>query len=109
MLDIIWVRRTMADVRRGDLMRIPGDAGPGTLVTQRWLPPRADTEAASTWHVVPGDRGHWGGHVVQYGEVWLVLGGDSAPRHFRPDFAVEILLTAAEFPAIELLGWENRL
>ena len=107
----VWIERTMADVRRGDRIRMPGQAGTEMDVRDRYWPPsempyrNGDT---GTWHVVAGEK-HWDDHVVQPGECCVVLGDDPRPRFFPPTMPVEIELTAAELAVIESFGWTDRM
>lgn len=109
-----WIERTMADVRRGDRIRMPGRAGSETSVLDRYLPPQPPGAGGGLpsdrgiWHVVPGDRGHWDDHVVQPSDCWLLLTGQDEPLNFPPTMPVEILLAPSEINAIDTLGWENR-
>jgi len=108
----VWVKRTMTDVRPGDMIRPAGKDIAGMRVTARCWPP-ATSESKQTardrgsWHVVEGSGGHWDDHVLQPGECCVHLDG-AGHRLFKPTFAVEIQLTPSEVAAIELLGWNNR-
>lgn len=105
--ELRWVLRTWADVVAGDTVRPPGFPDVVAHVSARYRSVSEDP-AGETWHMVAGG-GHWSDHVVRPGEVWVVLDQETDPRCMERTAPVEILLTASEVAAIELLGWENRV
>lgn len=108
--DLVWVQRTMKDVRAGDYIRQVEWNGSGespvTHVTNRYLPPMKDGSNAGNWHMVPGESSHWDDRVVKPGEVWLCLDGGK-PRNLDPDFPVEIQLPSPRF--LQLGDWGDRM
>lgn len=91
--EMVWVERTMKDVRAGDTIRRPGSDAQ-THVSARYLPPMKDGSNAGNWHVVAGARNHFDDRVVKPGEVWLCFNG-GAPRNLDPSFPVEIYIDGA--------------
>lgn len=100
-----WYPRTYADVCTGDTIRHTPTAPPAKVLS-------CSIEAR---HVKNGGTGkHWDDTAVEHmlTRVRLDYPGNETPdRIFDIPSAlpVEILLTAEEFRAIELLGWGNRL
>lgn len=102
-----WYPRTYADVREGDTIRHGhGQGHPAATVLSCVHEPR---------HVKDGGTGrHWDDKPVEHMLTRVRLdypGNDKPERIFDmpSNLAVDIRLTAEEFRAIELLGWENRV
>lgn len=118
----VWVARTWIDVRQGDAVRMPGTEA-SALVTR--------CGPVNHWHVndVPpvgmsdeqrerfarDVQFHPENHRAEWSSIPVTLevgsGQTYTPDHgMRPDAPVEILMTAGELAAIELLGgWASRL
>jgi hypothetical protein len=99
-----WYPRTYADVRTGDTIRHTADAPPAIVLSC----------SQESRHVKDGGTGkHWDDAAVEHmlTRVRLDYPGSDPDRilDIPSTLPVEIRLTAEEFHAIELLGWENRV
>lgn len=128
----IWILRTWVDVRRGDVVRMPGQKSTAAevmeLTTLNWhvndRPPEqkeGESDEAYAKRVEAFNRdvqyrpnehaGEWTARPVT---LRPLAAGDPAIRHripnVNPAAPVEIRLTRAEVDAIELLGgWAQRV
>jgi len=121
----IWVLRTWADVRRGDVVRMPGQEATAAevmeLTTLSWhvndIPPEgmtpeeAERFARDVQYRPNEHAGEWTARSVT---LRPLSADDPAARHripnVNPAAPVEIRLTQAEVDAIELLGgWAQRV
>lgn len=99
----VWVPRTLADLRAGDRCRMGGVEA--TVKGRAW----------STWPLRPSDSSEFGWRTPvldPHGELYVTLDFGGQERQYRFNdlsVGVEILLSADELAAVELLGWENRL
>lgn len=112
--ELIWVRRTWADVRTGDAVRMPGTEVTA-VITMRYLHPSEDS-SGQAWHVVGStDTGPWAhtkDHYVQPGECVVCLNAEALPRFMNPAAPVEIQTDAATARVMDLGylgGWEARI
>lgn len=95
-----WVRRTWADVRAGDTVRLPGTVHTATVDG----PP-----VRLPWHV-HSKSGKYEAISAQWSEIRVRLAGRDGVLSMDPAGKVDILLTAAEVAAVEALGgWEHRV
>ena len=120
-----WVLRTWADVRRGDVVRMPGQEGTAAevmeLVTLEWhvndIPPANATPeqaAAFARDVQYRPNHHAGEWTARPVTLRPLAADDPATRHripnVNPGAPVEIRCTQVELDAIELLGgWSQRV
>lgn len=121
----IWVLRTWADVRRGDVVRMPGQEATAAevmeLVTLGWhvndIPPenatpeQAERFARDVQYRPNEHAGEWTARPVT---LRPLAADDPATRHripnVNPGAPVEIRCTQVELDAIELLGgWSQRV
>lgn len=110
----LWVPRTWADVRRGDVVRMPGTDVVAAIVDRLWHP--SEDPRGESWHVVSdGSIGQWAhtsDRVVRPGECVIVspdIPGSERGRWMDPAACVEIQISSAAMLArIEELGWANR-
>lgn len=119
-----WILRTWVDVRRGDVVRMPGQEATASevveLTTLNWhvndIPPKGSTpeqaeQFARDVQYRPNEHaGEWTARPVTLRPLGA---GDPGARHripnVNPAAPVEIRLTQAEVDAIELLGgWAMR-
>jgi len=115
--ELIWVRRTLVDVRDGDTIRMPGQEGSERTVET--ISPPID------WHMHPAGRSpaNWTAMRVQLIAPSTNCGCIADPEStgacghverttldkLPPAMAVEIQLTETEAMVIESLGWDNRI
>lgn len=109
--ELIWVERTWADVRRGDMVKLPGsEAAPAFVVDAK----------RQAWHVDPrtGTSGSNPPRPMEWECVRVTL-ADRAPTPDQPirqlgswdmDPAKPVLLELAqsEVDALDAAGWNNR-
>jgi hypothetical protein len=121
----MWVLRTWADVRRGDVVRMPGQEATAAevmeLATLGWhvndIPPANATPeqaAAFARDVQYRPNEHAGEWTARPVTLRPLAADDPAIRHripnVNPGAPVEIRCTQAELDAIELLGgWSQRV
>lgn len=122
---LLWVLRTWADVRRGDVVRMPGQDATAAevmeLTTLQWhvndIPPAGMTSEqldrfSRALQYRPNEHaGEWTARPVT---LRPLAADDPAVRHripnVNPAAPVEIRLTQMEIDAIELLGgWAHRV
>lgn len=99
----IWASITVAEVRPGDVIRMPGKAGSERTV--------AGVSPVMLWHVHPAaspyapqeKRAEWSELKIKFRDI-------AEPFSFTdPDFAVEIETTQTEADAVKVLGgWGSR-
>lgn len=99
----IWVPITVAEVRAGDVVRMPGKVGSERTV--------ADVSPVMPWHVHPAANPYAPQEKrAEWSEVKVRFAGIAEPFSFTdPDFAVEIETTQDIADAVALLGgWGAR-
>lgn len=104
--DLIWVPRTMTDVRSGDTIRLPASDATAEVLSAVSL----------DWNVRSGGNGpkaHFDDVPLRHGRVYLrlVYAGMEKRWDFAPDLPVEVRLTRLELQAIEHWprGWVDRV
>jgi hypothetical protein len=124
---LIWVARTLVDVRAGDTIRMPGQEGTKRVVET--------VSPVLPWHVHPAGGRDAEFHPERYRAEWSEIKvtfiervtdcgcvadpsntGEcghikrTGPLPLKPDMPVEIQMTAGEVAGIEALGgWANRV
>ena len=100
MSEIVWVERPVGDVRPGDDIRLPG-----LPETQAWV-----LAFSPGWHVTPGAHVKgWEDRPDPRGVAYLRFAERDEPVALPAGTRVEIGVPAEELPAIEGLGWWNRI
>ena len=98
--ELQWVRRTWADVRAGDRIRMVGTEHTATVTSAVRL----------GWHVHPNANPYQPNEMpAEWSEIKVLLEHSAELYSKNPAGPIEIELTARELAAIELLGWESRL
>lgn len=115
--EFVWVERTWADVREGDVIRPAGQTDETHAARVVTIGP------VNRWHAAPGASQYrpnespmeWSARAVTLAPILVNAGRASSvthtPQHgMRPDAAVDIKVTRGELAAIEALGgWRNRI
>lgn len=102
-----WVAgRTWADVRAGDTVRLPGADSVHvlTMTVYHWNVSEERgpwNEEQRAYEVIRQEHSQIGVRLAEYPESGIM--------RMPPAGKVEILLSAVELAAIELIGWENRV
>lgn len=92
---MVWVTRTMNDVRTGDRIRLRGSEAV------------VDSAYRNGWHVHPASR--YEVIPLEHTDVMIRLEGRDKPYVFRPDIEVDIHLTTDEAQYFDDAGWEHRV
>lgn len=95
---MVWVLRTMRDVRTSDFIRMPGQQGTERVVNA--------ISPVIQHHMHPAGQ-RYEPKPAEWTEIRITLDGQT--YSFDPGMPVEIELEESELVVIESLGWENRI
>lgn len=100
MIEMLWVPRTMIDVRQGDRIRLKGTEA---IVS---------SALCLHWHAViktKADSAYWDTLPCPWTGVRMRLLGRERLYEFPEDMSVDIHLTQHEVSMLESMGWQSRV